>query len=321
MASSQNDLEASVSLGRDSVRIATQLDDPQALALSLAWLAIPLGITGGIAEAIEAAESALSVGRALQDRPIQLAAAAVLCSVLPVAGQPERAIELGEEAVQISHDCGELWARGYVLMATSQAHWRQGDRALGEAQARDGAAAKHALDDRAGVQALLETLASMAAERGALQRAATLLGAAEQVRKSSALHFLEGFRQQHEGSSTLALEGLGQRKFDIAYSGGLAMTLDEAVAFAVEDRLPSRPPAVRTETKTSLTRRELEVARLIAEDMTSREIASTLFISERTVETHVTNMLNKLGVNSRIQIARWMASVSGPEPIIAPQDL
>src|SRR6266446_8982418 len=94
------------------------------------WLAIPLGITGSIAEAIEAAESALSVGRELQDRPIQLAVAAVLCSVLPVAGQPERAIELGEEAVQISHDCGELWARGYVLMATSQAHWRQGGRAL-----------------------------------------------------------------------------------------------------------------------------------------------------------------------------------------------
>jgi non-specific serine/threonine protein kinase len=171
------------------------------------------------------------------------------------------------------------------------------------------------------VLALLETLASMAAERGALQRAATLLGAAEQVRKSSALHFLEGFRQQHEGSSALALEGLGQRKFDVAYSGGLAMTLAEAVAFAVEDTLPSRPPAVRTETKTSLTRRELEVARLIAEDMTSREIASTLFISERTVETHVTNMLNKLGVNSRIQIARWLAGVSGPEPIIGPQDL
>jgi non-specific serine/threonine protein kinase len=99
------------------------------------------------------------------------------------------------------------------------------------------------------------------------------------------------------------------------------MTLDESVAFAVEERPPSRPLPVRTETKTSLTRRELEVARLISQDMTSREIASKLFISERTVETHVTNMLNKLGVNSRIQIARWLASVSGAEPITAPQDL
>jgi DNA-binding NarL/FixJ family response regulator len=49
---------------------------------------------------------------------------------------------------------------------------------------------------------------------------------------------------------------------------------------------------------------------LIAEDKTSREIANQLFLSERTVETHVTNMMNKLGVNSRIEIARSLPQVS-----------
>jgi predicted DNA-binding transcriptional regulator len=49
--------------------------------------------------------------------------------------------------------------------------------------------------------------------------------------------------------------------------------------------------------------------------MTSRDIATKLFISERTVEAHVTNMLNKLGLNSRIEVARWLASVRGTEPI------
>lgn len=309
MANSQNDFDASMSLGRESVRISAQLNDSQSTALSLAWLAIPLGITGNLAEAVEAAESALSVGRLIQDRQIQLVALAALCAILPVAGRPERSIELGEQAVAMSREWGELWARGYVLMATSQARWRQGERARGEAEAREGAAAKHALEDRAGLQALLQTLAWMAAERGAHRRAATLLGCAERLRQSSAISFQEGYRAQHEESNALALRGLGQGLFAVAYAAGLAMTIDDAVAFAIEDKLPSRTRTVQTEPRTPLTRRELEIARLIAQDMTTREIATRLFISERTVETHVTNMLNKLGLNSRVQLTRWFDSV------------
>ena len=94
------------------------------------------------------------------------------------------------------------------------------------------------------------------------------------------------------------------------------MTIEDAVAFAVEDRLPSPAPmAVKPRSEIRLTKRELEIARLIAHEMTSRDIATKLFISERTVEAHVTNMLNKLGLNSRIELARWLASVGGVEPV------
>jgi len=56
-----------------------------------------------------------------------------------------------------------------------------------------------------------------------------------------------------------------------------------------------------------LTRRAREVAELVALGLTNRDIAARLFISERTVEWHVEQLMNKLGFNTRAKIAGWMA--------------
>jgi DNA-binding NarL/FixJ family response regulator len=84
---------------------------------------------------------------------------------------------------------------------------------------------------------------------------------------------------------------------------------------AVEDKqLPAPIPEIRTEPGIGLTRRQLEIARLVADDLTNRQIAARLFLSERTVETHVTNILNKLGLSSRVQLALWTAEQHEPGP-------
>ncbi len=54
--------------------------------------------------------------------------------------------------------------------------------------------------------------------------------------------------------------------------------------------------------------RQLEVAELVAKGLSNRQIASQLFLSERTVDSHGRTILNKLGFNSRAQIAGWVAS-------------
>jgi DNA-binding CsgD family transcriptional regulator len=54
----------------------------------------------------------------------------------------------------------------------------------------------------------------------------------------------------------------------------------------------------------SLTERELEIARLIVDRKTNGEIAGELFLSKKTVETHIRNMFRKLDASSRVDIAR-----------------
>jgi len=69
-----------------------------------------------------------------------------------------------------------------------------------------------------------------------------------------------------------------------------------------------------------LSKRELEVARLVTQGLTNKEIASTLFISQRTAEGHVAQICNKLGFSTRAQIAAWAATfdATAPVPVVAP---
>ena len=86
------------------------------------------------------------------------------------------------------------------------------------------------------------------------------------------------------------------------------MTRDEIVDYAVEARRPAARPVAAPVPEGPLSRREMEVAGLVADGATNAQMAARLFISERTVESHMASIFNKLGVDSRLQVARWFAS-------------
>ena len=93
------------------------------------------------------------------------------------------------------------------------------------------------------------------------------------------------------------------------------MPLNQAVEYALaaaESLLTAAPEAPAGDRRPAgLTERELEVAALVARGLTSREIAERLVISERTADTHVDHIRDKLGLHSRWQIVNW-ANGHGP---------
>jgi DNA-binding NarL/FixJ family response regulator len=76
----------------------------------------------------------------------------------------------------------------------------------------------------------------------------------------------------------------------------------QAVAALIREYLERGPDELPED---PLTPRESEVVKLIAEGLTSREIGATLFISEKTVERHRANVLEKLGLRDRVALTRY----------------
>jgi DNA-binding NarL/FixJ family response regulator len=248
------------------------------------------------------------------DRDLQLALLLTLGGYAIVARDHGRTRRLYQQVLEITEPCGENVCRSVARWGFGMVAWREGDDAEAAAHTAEAIRIEQPLErqDRYVTALSVEVLAWVAARQRRYRRAATLLGAADALLTRSGKPLPAMLNAEHAASERQICAGLGESAYADAFRHGHALRLDEAVAFALDKPRKPRPrPPVAETSPSPLTAREHQVAELIAAGLPNKEIAYTLFISQRTVAAHVEHILIKLGFANRAQIAAWVTARRG----------
>jgi DNA-binding CsgD family transcriptional regulator len=136
------------------------------------------------------------------------------------------------------------------------------------------------------------------------EHAARLFGAAESMRPRPGEVRFKVFQADYDAAVERIREALEPNDFDAAWAEGKALSTAEAISYAQRGRGARGRPASGWD---SLTPSELDVVRLVSDGLPNKDIAARLFISPRTVQTHLTHVYTKLAVSSRVQLAQEAA--------------
>ena len=213
------------------------------------------------------------------------------------------------EGEGLSRDVGDLYGLEMQLMSLGSAALVSAEFERTTSLFREGLGIAQRIDDRIAQMLFLVGLAYVAGGTGKARLAAHLLGAAETLRADSGggiIATLAPFATMAEES---ARTSLGADGYAAAIAEGRRLSRDAAVLLALDTRAPDATRSADISAASPLGRREADVARLVADGLSNKQIGARLFISERTVESHVRNILSKLGFSTRAQIAAWFAGL------------
>jgi non-specific serine/threonine protein kinase len=158
---------------------------------------------------------------------------------------------------------------------------------------------------------VVEHLASVAGTLGYVERAARLLGAAEMLFDLSNQVPFPPLQLAPEKIAATCQERLGEKAFAAAFAAGRGLSVGRAQQYALEPDASSHRSS-RARALGPLTRREREIAGLVAQGLSNRQIAEALAISEKTAESHLSHILSKLELPSRTRLAVWAAEEGLP---------
>jgi non-specific serine/threonine protein kinase len=299
---------ASAAAGLD---LAGHLDDPLSIARATQDLGMRLLMAGEqLPRAQTLLEEALTrYGRIdhTDDASVALARLALAMTVL-YQGDRRRAEELCAGCRTFYEDHGDYWHRGHMLVCSALVALANQDPATATRYLREALPPRSALGDTVGIAQAIELLGRAATAIGDYERSARLTGAAHRIwRELGRTGFgTRLYREWVKDANVRTRGNLGQHAYEAAYQQGWDFSIDDAIAYALGTQPVPGPPPDAPPAGSPLTRREQQVAELIAEGLSNKRIAARLVVSRRTAESHTENILRKLGFTSRTQVATWV---------------
>jgi DNA-binding CsgD family transcriptional regulator len=259
-------------------------------------------------------EAALAVDeRAGFGDPTALVTYSRLASVCLLTFELDRAVGLCEECLRRCDETGEQWARGTALWTRGAARWLSGDNAAAIGDVLACLRIKERLGDLHTIAMSFDLLSVCLVATGDVERAAVLHGASEKLWTLLNAPVLMGpaYTEIRKSGADTARNALGEERFDALVGHGYSMSLHVALAVA-KGETPATPAAGHAGTAEpgagakALTRREREIAELVADGLGNRDIAERLYLSKRTVDSHVEHIFSKLAFSSRGQLTAWV---------------
>jgi predicted ATPase/DNA-binding CsgD family transcriptional regulator len=305
-------LQGQIDVGRplleEALAAATAAGDATWRGHALHGFALAAVFWGEPAAAVPLLEEALALHREGTD-PFGVPLALVqLATVHATMGDSDRAMAYAEECIALSEAASERWCAALARWVEALVQWHLGRGARARTYARDVLRLKAPFGDRMGMAMSVEVVAWAESEAGHSTDAARLLGAVQAALDSIGASLFGHLHEDHDRCLARTRKALGDTTFEQAFEEGASMRFDDAVALAVGRRTPAPAAADGYGEEVRLTRRESEIAELVAEGLTNREIAERLVMAQRTAEGHVARILGKLNFTSRKQLASWVAA-------------
>lgn len=290
-------------------RIATELRDPVMQAHHDHWKGLHQLFIGRLPEAIELYRSAVAEHERGGRTAEQLLAMFQLVMALTFHGESREGLVVAGRAREIADSHGERWNLGFIRWISGVCHWHLGDYGAARQAALEALEIQYDFHDVICTAMSIELLSWVEVSTGDPERGWELATAADSVWRGMGTS-LRAFGPHIAGTSARSVDRCREQLgLDAQQRPALPeiLSVEEALAVALERR-PAEQKVIREEGN-PLTTREMEVAELIAQGMTNRQIAEQFVLSRRTVDGHVERILNKLGFNSRAQVATWLTEL------------
>lgn len=309
-ASFQQEYTRASQLFEESLVLLRTLGYPGDIAWPLLYMAHDLILQREQTRARSLLEEGLTLCRTADSKGGLAYALSLLAQLALEQDDIERADTYSTESLRLNQEVGHQQSIARSLSFLAHVVDLQGDLARARTLYEEGLALALTLEHQGLIASCLEGLAIVVTRQGQPTWAARIWGAAETIRQHQGIALASVMHTNDEQARTVARSSLGEKAFDVALAQGRTLSPQQALTaqepVAVTKQVVAEPAITRVKARfpNQLTRREMDVLRLVADGLTDAQIAQRLVLSSGTVSWYVRSICSKLSVSSRTAATR-----------------